>query len=71
MSIFKLEGVIQHYAWGGTSFIPNLLSVANTEELSFAELWMGTHPKGAAVVINGEEDIGKDEEGDRQNTGPE
>ena len=56
MSIYKLNGVVQHYAWGGTQFIPNLLAVENKEKTPFAELWMGTHIKGPASVqtIEGE-----------------
>jgi len=56
MSIYKLKGVVQHYAWGGTDFIPNLLNVENKQQAPFAELWMGTHVKGVAKVetIDGE-----------------
>lgn len=50
MSIYKLKGVIQHYAWGGKQFIPNLLNIINEKETPFAELWMGTHVKGIAKV---------------------
>ncbi len=56
MSIYKLKGVVQHYAWGGTKFIPNLLNVINKEQAPFAELWMGTHIKGISKVetVDGE-----------------
>lgn len=56
MSIYKLKGVVQHYAWGGTDFIPNLLDVKNKQQTPYAELWMGTHVKGIAKVetIDGE-----------------
>ena len=50
MSIYKLNGVVQHYAWGGTQFIPGLLVVDNKEQQPFAELWMGTHIKGPSKV---------------------
>ncbi len=56
MSVYKLKGVVQHYAWGGTRFIPNLLAIENKAKKPFAELWMGTHIKGPASVqtIEGE-----------------
>ena len=50
MAIYKLDGVVQHYAWGGTQFIPNLLNVKNEKKQPFAELWMGTHVKGSSSV---------------------
>ena len=50
MSIYKLNGVVQHYAWGGTQFIPNLLTLDNKSKQPFAELWMGTHVKGPSKV---------------------
>ncbi len=53
--LLKLEGVVQHYAWGGTSFIPELLSVNNTENQPFAEYWMGAHDKAPAqALLNGD-----------------
>jgi len=60
MSIYKLNGVVQHYAWGGTQFIPNLLAIENKDKVPFAELWMGTHVKGPANVqtIKGEISLG-------------
>jgi mannose-6-phosphate isomerase len=48
--IFKLNGVIQHYAWGGNTFIPDLLGVDNTNEMPFAEYWMGAHPSASAIL---------------------
>jgi mannose-6-phosphate isomerase len=48
--IFKLNGVIQHYAWGGNTYIPNLLGVENFSEKPFAEYWMGAHPSASAIL---------------------
>ena len=48
--IFKLNGVIQHYAWGGNTFIPDLLGVENTNDKPFAEYWMGAHPLASAIL---------------------
>src|SRR5690349_9462649 len=41
--IFRLHGKVQHYAWGGTSFIPDLLDHTNKEGKPYAEYWMGAH----------------------------
>ena len=41
--IFRLEGKVQHYAWGGTDFIPHLLHYPNPGKAPFAEYWMGAH----------------------------
>lgn len=42
-NVFKLKGKIQQYAWGGTTFLSKLLSVANPENKPFAEYWLGAH----------------------------
>lgn len=53
-SAYRLRGVIQHYEWGGRSFLPEILRVNNAEKQAFAEYWLGTHPKGTArILING------------------
>lgn len=46
----RIEGVVQHYNWGGTSIIPDLLGVPNPECRPFAELWLGVHPSGLARI---------------------
>ena len=48
--IFKLEGRIQHYAWGGYEFLPNLLQVPNPARKPFAEYWMGAHLKAPSMI---------------------
>lgn len=48
--IYPLQGAVQYYAWGGTSFIPQLIRQANPDQKNFAELWMGTHFKGPASL---------------------
>jgi mannose-6-phosphate isomerase len=45
--------VVQHYAWGDTRFIPDLLGVA-PDGRPWAELWLGTHPNGPATLADGE-----------------
>ena len=43
---------MQHYAWGDPSFIPHLLGVP-ADGRPWAELWLGTHPNGPAVLADG------------------
>ncbi|MEO0723103.1 MAG: mannose-6-phosphate isomerase, class I [Bacteroidota bacterium] len=50
MAVYRLKGCVQHYAWGGTQFLPNLLGVDNLKAEPWAEYWLGIHPKGAAKV---------------------
>lgn len=54
--IYPLKGVVKHYDWGGTRFIPHLLGVENKENRPFAEYWMGVHPLGSAVLHSKEGD---------------
>lgn len=49
-SLLRLTPAVQHYDWGGTQFIARLVGSANPEHLPFAELWVGTHPKGPALA---------------------
>lgn len=52
--IFKLEGVVQHYSWGGYDFIPQLLGINNSKKKPYAEYWMGAHSNHPAFIENGE-----------------
>ena len=54
---FRLYNKVQNYAWGGMSFIPNLIGIENKENEPFAELWMGTHHRGESEVEIGTERI--------------
>ena len=45
-----LRGMAQHYAWGGTRFIPELLGLADNQSQPWAELWLGAHPRAPAAV---------------------
>lgn len=49
-SIYKLQGKVQHYDWGGYSFLPELLGIKNEENRPFAEYWLGIHPSAPAYV---------------------
>lgn len=54
-AVLPLKGVVQDYAWGGFTFIPELIRQKNEENKPFAELWMGIHHRGPAQVqINGQ-----------------
>lgn len=51
MAILPLLPTIQHYAWGGKQFIPDLLDMKDCQpDLPYAELWMGAHPKSPSRV---------------------
>ena len=52
-NVFKLKGKIQQYAWGGTTFISKLLSMANPENKPFAEYWLGAHDNGPSELDGG------------------
>ncbi len=49
--LIPLRGRVQHYAWGGTEYIPALIGQENSDEQPFAELWLGTHPKAPALAV--------------------
>jgi mannose-6-phosphate isomerase len=53
--IFKIKGVVQNYAWGGASYIPNLIGYKNEENKPCAEYWMGAHPSAPSTFqLNGQ-----------------
>ncbi len=49
--IFRLRGKLQHYAWGGTVYLPRLLAIPNPEGRPFAEYWMGAHDNASSELI--------------------
>lgn len=49
--IYELRGKIQHYAWGGYRFLPELLGVKNPENKPFAEYWMGAHDQVPSDIV--------------------
>lgn len=53
-SLTKLRGVVQHYSWGGNTFIPALIGEENKEDKPFAEYWVGAHPNAPAILENEE-----------------
>ncbi|MEX6691210.1 mannose-6-phosphate isomerase, class I [Danxiaibacter flavus] len=48
--IFKLKGKVQHYAWGGFSYIPSWLGEENKDNKPYAEYWMGAHPSAPSEI---------------------
>ncbi|MDN3681780.1 mannose-6-phosphate isomerase, class I [Vibrio tapetis subsp. quintayensis] len=50
MSLYKLDNVIQNYAWGSVDSIQKLFGIANPNQEPQAEIWMGAHPNGCSKV---------------------
>jgi mannose-6-phosphate isomerase len=48
----RVEGRVQHFDWGDPNFIPELLGV-EPDGRPWAELWLSTHPNGAASLDDG------------------
>lgn len=48
--MYSLTGVVQHYAWGGDKYLPDLLDVPNISKRPYAEYWLGVHPGGPSRV---------------------
>lgn len=48
--MYIIQGAVQHYAWGGYTYIPQLLDIPNPENTPHAEYWLGVHPGGPARV---------------------
>ncbi len=49
LEIVKLLPCVKHYEWGGHEYIPSLLGIEPTGE-PFAELWLGSHRDGSALI---------------------
>lgn len=47
--LFAINGKIQNYAWGGTTFIPNLLGIESSNK-KCAEYWLGAHVNAPSVI---------------------
>lgn len=56
--IFSLKGRVQHYAWGGDQYIPNLLNL-NLHGQKAAEYWLGAHANAPSLLLTdqGEEPL--------------
>ncbi len=53
IKVLKIKGTSQHYLWGGTEFIPELLNLQNNKKLPFAEYWLGAHVSSPAEILTG------------------
>lgn len=52
---FKMDNVIQDYAWGSVTSIEQLFAIPNLDQKPQAEMWMGAHANGCSVItVNGE-----------------
>ena len=51
MPIYRLENVIQPYAWGSRTVIARLLGLSSPSDTPQAEMWMGIHPKGPSLAV--------------------
>lgn len=49
-TIYSIEGKVQHYDWGGTKFIPDLLGENNNNNVHYAEYWLGAHAKAPSIL---------------------
>ena len=54
--VFGLKGRVQHYAWGGQTFIPGLLGIGS-DHGPYAEYWLGAHVNAPALVETEEGEI--------------
>jgi mannose-6-phosphate isomerase len=57
---YQLKNTIQHYEWGkrnDQALIANLLGLKPEHDKPYAELWIGTHPKGPSQLIDPDEGI--------------
>ena len=48
--MYRLKGSIQHYSWGGNTYLPGLLNEENSDQKPYAEYWLGVHAGGPATV---------------------
>lgn len=58
--VLRLHGGVQHYAWGSTDFIPQLIGEVNPDGEPWAELWLGAHPDRPSEVELGGDQVGLD-----------
>lgn len=49
--LHRLLGQIQHYAWGGHEFIPELLGLHPEPHTPYAEYWLGAHASAPSEII--------------------
>lgn len=47
----RIKGRIQHYSWGGNTFLSDLLNIDQPIDLPYAEYWLGVHQNGVSSVL--------------------
>ena len=47
--IYKINTIIQDYAWGSKEYLQRLMGLSESGPL--AELWMGVHPRGMSMAV--------------------
>ncbi|GAM75127.1 mannose-6-phosphate isomerase [Vibrio ishigakensis] len=55
MTIYKLNNVIQNYAWGSKTSINELFGIPNPDDQPQAEIWMGAHPNGCSKLAESDQ----------------
>lgn len=50
--IYRLTGQVQHYAWGGKSYIASLIGFNSAKDQPCAEWWLGAHPSAPSEIDN-------------------
>jgi len=56
-AIYKLNGVIRNYDWGGKEFLSELLSYPNPQQQPMAEYWLGAHETASSVIVTPDGDL--------------
>lgn len=56
MNFYKLQNVVQEYAWGSHAFIADLLNIS-VVDTPRAELWMSAHPKAPSKICDTDYDL--------------
>jgi mannose-6-phosphate isomerase len=50
--VFKLQGRLVSYDWGGKSFLPDLLRIPNPQNRPFAEFWIGANDGASSEILD-------------------
>jgi mannose-6-phosphate isomerase len=53
----RITGQVMHYAWGGFSYIPDLIGGHSPSQEPCAELWLGAHPGAPSIAVIDNEEI--------------
>lgn len=52
MSLFKLDNIVQTYAWGSKVAFNEMFNIPNPDNNPQAEMWMGVHPGGCSKIAD-------------------